>query len=196
MAGSRLLLTGLLSVLFSSVSAMSSAQNRDSVRVKDTSHYKYMGFDANPLMSQILPLNRITLDSRVFSIVRRNYRGNFGYRVSYGIGISDQLDLQFFSFMLGFDRRREISPRWYYFNGLDMVIRAFNDNGLIGQVQPGQTSGFGIGSHWGVEYRLGKVVSLSTEANLTFLLLTDTDSPDFILQPPMNLTAHFNITRK
>jgi len=163
---------------------------------KDTLRRRYIGFDANPLLSQVLPLNRIALDANVFGITRRNYIGYNGVRTAYGVGLSDQLDLQFLQFMVGYDHRKVISPRWWYFAGVDMVIRSFFGTNSNGGSDLNGTAGFGFGGHWGVEYALSRVVSFSTEANLQLMLLTNQGSASFILQPPLNITAHFNISRK
>jgi hypothetical protein len=162
---------------------------------RDTAKRKYLGFDANPLLSQLIPLNRIGLDANVFAITRRNYWGQNGIRASYGVGLSENLDIQFLQVMVGYDHRRSISNRWLYFAGVDMIIRVLSEETFAGGGSTiSSTPGFGWGGHWGVEYKLSRIVSLSTEANLQLMLFSSNGSASFILQPPMNISAHFNIT--
>ena len=163
---------------------------------RDTSVRRYLGFDANPLLSQVLPFNRINVDANVFAITRRNYWGNNGIRASYGVGLGTNLDIQFLQFSFGYDHRRSISKNWRYFGGVDFILRALDDFAGTSRVNIANQSGLGFAGHWGVEYQLGKIVSLSTEAALQFLLIGDFDAASLILQPPINLTAHFNITKK
>jgi hypothetical protein len=163
---------------------------------RDTVRRKYIGFDANPLLSQVLPFNRIALDAGVFSITTRNYWGSNGIRLSYGAALAENLDVQFLQFMIGYDHRRAISKRWWYNTGVDMVFRFLSEDNVNGNITLGNTSGIGWGGHWGVEYSMSKVVSLSTEANLQLMVLTNNGLVAFILQPPINLTAHFNISKQ
>lgn len=179
----------LVFVLLTGILGSARANSGDSIK------QKFLGFDANPLMSQVLPFNRISLDAKVFAITRRNYWGNNGVRTSYGLGLSDNLDLQFFQFMIGYDHRRSISHRWLYFAGVDFVLRSFSETPNGSGVVLSNTSGVGIGGHWGVEYKISPVVSFSTESNLQLIATTDVGGAAFILQPPLNLTAHFNITQ-
>lgn len=169
---------------------------RANAAATDSASKKYVGFDANPLLSQVLPLNRVILSSNTFAITTRRFWGNDGFRACYGIGLGEELEVQFFQLMVGYENRRKISNRWYFFSGVDMILRASSEETTSGSLASGQAQGFGAGGHWGAEFTLGKVLSFSTEASLRLLVNLDDGGASFLLVPPINLTAHFNISKK
>lgn len=152
---------------------------------------RYFGFDANPILAQVLPLNRIGLETQFFSVMNRNYWGKFGLRLGYAANISDNTELLQLGFLVGFDFRRQLYHNWRFFTGPDMLFQARAGNSVF--LEEEVTFGFGL--HWGVEYVLNRVLSFSTETSLRFLVELDNGS-SIVLQPPVNFMLHFNISRK
>ncbi|MBS3915077.1 MAG: hypothetical protein KG003_11290 [Bacteroidetes bacterium] len=165
-------------------------------KAQDSTSQKYLGFDANPMLSQFLPFNRVVVSSNTFAVTTRRYWGRHGLRASYGVGLGDALDVNFLQFMLGYDYRVPLNKHWYYFNGVDLLLRFSEDLSSNFPVATGDAQGIGIGGHWGVEYAFNKVISVSSEASLRMMVDPGNDDASFILVPPINLTVHFNISKK
>ena len=158
-------------------------------------HKKYISFDMNPMLAQVIPLNRIGTISPGLGVMSRNYWGQDGIRFGLGLDVSEDADLSKFAIMLGYDRRRELNDNWMFFKGMDLGIAVLttNDNQTGGGTE---SAVFFFGPHWGIEYRLSRVISFTTEVALRAELdVAGGDASAIRLRPPVNFFVHFNLNR-
>ncbi len=163
---------------------------------------KYFGFNTNPILAQILPFNRIDPALTNASIMLRIYsRHNTGVRFAYGLSLGDDNDFLNMYLSIDNDKRRSISSKWLFFYGFGGGIKAVSNNFNRVPNSP-VTSEFLIGPtcHWGIEYRVTNILSVSTEATLRIGLGfgngQDFISPIAKIDPPINIIAHFNIFKQ
>lgn len=150
----------------------------------------YIGFNTSYLLQQILPFNAIPLQQNMYGLTYRKYNAttNRGYRLSFGANLSELNELQWFGFRADRDRRKVINEHWIYFYGQGVGIEVFQDPdnqnffftstevNVLGQM------------HWGAEYKVNPVMSLSLECQATLKLGS---SSSLVLRSPTVITAHF-----
>lgn len=148
---------------------------------------RYIGFNTSYLLQQILPFNAIPIQQNMYGITYRKYSDNRGYRISAGANVSELNEVQWFGLRIDRDRYKTINNHWRYFNGGGGGIEFFQDPdnieffvsteiNLVGQL------------HFGVEYNINQVMSLSLECQATLKLGS---SSALVLRPPTVITAHF-----
>ncbi len=152
---------------------------------------RYVGFNVNPLLSQMLPLSNVQPLNSLYSImVRRYFDKEIGIRTGFGVVAGDN-NQNAFAFQFEFDKRRHLGKNFYYFTGGGAALEIVEDvNSQFGSLE---FLFFGVKLHWGIEYLLNNVVSFSTESNLRFGI--GKNDVLFKLSPPLNFMAHFNVTR-
>ena len=150
---------------------------------------RYVGFNTSYLLQQLMPFNAIPLQQNMYGITYRKYRNNKGYRLSAGVNLSELDEIQWLGFRVDKDKRKVINSHWLYFYGGGGGLEIFQDPdnnvffvetevNLLGQL------------HWGIEYKINSVMSLSMECQGTLKLGS---SSSLVLRPPTVITAHFNL---
>jgi len=154
--------------------------------VANTQNMHLVGFDANAMLSQVIPFNAFQSNSAFPALVSRRLWDGKGVRVAAGLDISDDFDLNNFFVSLGYTNKKILSNRVYWVKGFDFRLYAFNDF---------EVGFFGIAPYRGVEFQVNPVISLSAEASLEVGI--DPEWGDFVLQlrPPVHIQCHFYINR-
>jgi hypothetical protein len=157
---------------------------------------KYIGFNANPILAQVIPFNNINPRMTSAALMFRSY--NFddnGIRASYGLNLSGDNDFQSMTLSIDNDRRRSIgTSKWMYFQGFGVALKLVSENFNRSSTIPiDDEVTFSVGWHWGAEYQFNDVFSLSTEAILKLGVDLEEGSGFFKLEPPLNIIAHFNL---
>lgn len=156
---------------------------------------RYIGFNTNPLLAQVIPLNSNNPSLTTASLMFRNYNmNNNGFRAAYGLGLGNENDFSNMYLGLDHDRRRSISDRWNYFHGYGLQLKIVSNNfNRRSTATVEEEFTLALAYHWGVEYRLNEIVSFSTEATLRFGFGLDNEDIVFKLDPPINILVHFNL---
>lgn len=156
---------------------------------------RYIGFNSNPLLAQVIPLNGNNPEVTHAALMFRRYNDNDnGFRAAYGVGISNRSDFTNMYLGIDLDRRRAIGDNWDFFTGPGVNLRIVSNNLDRTNTATVQEELFlGFLYHLGVEFHINDIVSLSTETNLMLGLGLDNDEVAFKLDPPINIFLHFNI---
>jgi hypothetical protein len=154
---------------------------------------RYIGFNTNGLLMAVVPFNNIQDAGMPFALLMRRYSEekngkSFGLRTGFGVNVSEAA-ISSFAFQMDIDFRRKLYKNIYYFTGFGGGL-SFENNNVTDEI----SGFFGLRLHWGVEYKLNKILSFSTESYLNFGI--NTEGPAFQLLPPTFIVAHFNITKK
>lgn len=147
---------------------------------------KYFGADLNPILSSFLPFNGLSRNSPL-TLVQRTYWDDNGVRI--GFGLNTEAAKPFFSFEIGYDKRRVLDESdWCFFKGFEGGINIFENksSGLLGRA--GWVNGAYLSAHYGVEYLIDSRLSVSTEVRLG--LYTGTG---LRILPPTNFIFHLRL---
>jgi len=99
---------------------------------------------------------------------------------------------QWFAFRIDRDRRKIINDRWRYFYGQGVGLEVFQDPDNINFFFT-ETEVNVLGQlHWGAEYKINAVMSLSLECQAILKLGS---SNSLVLRPPTVITAHFALNQ-
>jgi hypothetical protein len=162
--------------------------NLDSLRVLQQN---YIGFAANPMLSALLPLNRIDPRTDLVSLKYRRFKGFKSISYTFGMAtddVNDQLD--FVGAHILFERRRPLSEHLWYYSGQGIGFEFFTNPQQSFFFQ--DDAFFLVMVNMGVEYRVNDVFSLSTE---TAVRLGAGSIGIAEIRAPVSILAHFNITR-
>ena len=145
----------------------------------------FVGFNANAMLSQIIPFNSISNNVPAPALVLRSIKNGHGFRMAFGIGLdfdNDVLDNLYGS--IGYTAKREIGRGFYWIKGIDVRFYASEviDEGAIA-----------LSPYWGVEYAINDVISLSTESHLDIGYGLYWGEPVISLKPPTIIQCHFKI---
>lgn len=177
-------------ILGLSVFVFSSIQTHANIAYRQ----KFIGFNTTPLLAQVVPFNRIDPTSTDVAIVARNYWGKDGLKTGFGININDNSTstspVQHITFMIGYDRRKQLATRVYYTKGVDFVLNIAEE---IGNNTASAESFVGLGFNWGFEYMMSEVVSVSSEATLRFGADPTIGGAVFRIIPPLAIKLNFKI---
>lgn len=156
---------------------------------------RHIGFNANPLLAQLIPLNSNNPEVTHAALMFRRYNANNnGFRAAYGVGISSRSDFTNMYLGIDLDRRRRLSNNWEFFTGPGANLRIVSNNLDRTNTATVEEEFFlGLLYHWGVEFHINEIISVSTETNLMLGLGLDNDEVVFKLEPPINIFLHFNI---
>lgn len=168
--------------------------NQPSLASLQSSRQGYVGFNTSYLLQQILPFNAIPIQQNMYGLTYRKYNtaNNRGYRISFGANLSELDELQWFAFRIDRDRRKIINDRWRYFYGQGVGLEVFQDPDNINFFFT-ETEVNVLGQlHWGVEYKINAVMSLSLECQAILKLGS---SSSLVLRPPTVITAHFALNQ-
>ncbi len=158
---------------------------------------RYIGFNTNPILAQVIPFNNINPQLASASLMFRSYNYNDnGIRAAYGLQLSNESSFQSMFISVDNDRRRNIgSSNWMYYQGfgvgLKIVTESLNRNSTV-PIDDQQS--FFLGWHWGVEYQFNDVVSLATEGTFRLGVSLDEGESFLKIDPPFNIVAHFNLS--
>jgi hypothetical protein len=162
---------------------------------KEKKGTRFVGFDGNPLLSRIIPMNNLQSNTFTASILVRRYKANNkGLRMGYGLNLSNTIDNMFFS--VDYDRRFKLRKNWHYFHGFGTSLKLFSDNSFSGvfQVRTVSQQSLELGWHWGFEYNIDKVFSVSTETSLVIGRDLSGFSENFIrINMPISIMLHFKL---
>ena len=162
-------------VLLLTISLNASAQ-RDTVV-----HDHYVGFDANSMLSQVVPFNTFNSAVGFPAIITRRMWNNKGFRSTAGLEIdNNRFTVANFYFSVGFTSKKDIGKNISWIRGIDVKTYAID----------GDLGFFGFGPYWGVEYHVNDVFSLSTETSIQLGLIDDVV---FDIRPPIHIQCHFKI---
>lgn len=149
---------------------------------------QFMGFNTSYLLQQVLPFNAIPIQQNMYGITYRRYKSNRGLRISFGANISELEEIQWLGLRLDKERRKQVNTHWTYFYGTGGGIEIFQDPEVIDFFfSPVEVNLVGQ-MHFGVEYRINQVMSLSMESQGIIKLGS---SSALVLRPPTVITAHF-----
>lgn len=147
---------------------------------------KYFGADLNPILSSVLPFNGMSRNSPM-TLVQRTYWGQDGIRT--GLGINTDLTVPFFTFEVGYDRRRELEKsHWCFFKGTELGMNIFERKSSSIFSSSGWVNGGYFSVHYGAEYLIDSRFSISTEARLGIYT-----SVGLRISPPVNFVFHLKL---
>lgn len=155
----------------------------------------YAGFNTAPLLNQFVPFNALDPSKQLMSVNFRRYVNNKGYRLGLGSNLEVDGDIQSFSFKYDSDKRREMSGGKFLYNmGYGFGFEYFQDNtdnsGFFFDMNGFVDFIFAL--HWGIEYKINPIVSLSTEASWQLRLGT---TGGMRIVPPLAIIANFKIDK-
>jgi hypothetical protein len=154
----------------------------------ESKYVKYIGFNVNPLLSQLIPMNNINPNINSFAVNSRSFKGVHGFKSNFGVFFDESFNNeQFVSLSFGYENRRKLTNRIYFLKGVNLNI-------LISESFSDFSSLVGPGLSWGIEYKITKHISLSTYANLR--LLVGEPNILFQLEPPLSIGINFLISEK
>lgn len=149
-----------------------------------------IGFNMSPLLTTFVSIGQVQSANPPIAFTwkrikenRRALRMGFGFNLRSETGFVEPNTNRFY-FHIGFERRREISEKWKYYWGGDLLFNrenSFRERSLIGD-------GVGLGPALGLLYAFNEKISLSTESSM-YLVFGDETSFSFI--PPTSI--YFNV---
>ncbi len=152
-----------------------------------------VGFNASPLLSTFISIGGTRIINPPMAFTWKRVREN-GRALRMGLGFNLRSETGFiepntnkFYFHLGFERRRDITDKWKYYWGGDILFNrenSFIQRSLI-------DDGVGLGPVLGLFYVFNEKISLSTESSM-YLMFGDEASFNFI--PPTSI--YFNVQFK
>jgi len=143
---------------------------------------KYVGFDANTMLSQVVPFSNFQQGVGFPAVLVRRLWDGHGYRTGIGFGLdADNVFLENAYISFGYARLKDLGEKYSYTTGLE--IR------LVSSVGSGADF-VGLANYWGFEYRLNNVISISTEASLQLGVLDDFQ---ISVRPPVRIQCHFRL---
>lgn len=158
---------------------------------------RFIGFNANPLLSQITPFNNIRQGITDPAMIFRSFNKSIGTRLAIGINTDvNTVELLAFSLYFGFTKRKKLYNNFYWTGGFEFRTRAVNNNTGGTSVTLGDEF-VGIANVWGIEYQINDAISISTETALELGTTLGINSRAAIsLRPPLSLQLHLFIPRK
>ena len=150
---------------------------------------RYFGFNTSYLLQQLVPFNAIPVKQNMYGVTYRKYKQNKGYRISMGANLTETSELQWFGLRFDREKRKEINNHWRYFYGMGGGLEVFQDPDQVDIFSQTELNVLGQ-LHWGIEYRINPVMSLSMECQG---ILSVGTSSSLVLRPPTVITAFFNI---
>ncbi|MFM6952064.1 MAG: hypothetical protein ACKOXR_02835 [Bacteroidota bacterium] len=150
---------------------------------------RYVGFNTSYLLQQLMPFNAIPVQQNMYGVTYRKYKQNKGYRISMGANLTETSEVQWLGLRFDRERRKEINNHWRYFYGMGGGLEVFENPDQVNFFTQTEVNVLGQ-LHWGIEYRINPVMSLSMECQGILLLGS---SSALVLRPPTVITAFFNI---
>jgi len=158
-----------------------------------TSKYTELGFNTSPLLTTFISIGQVEASNPPVAFTWKRVKNN-GRVLRMGIGFNLRSETGFiepntnkFFFNIGFERRRNITEKWKYYWGGDLIFNRennFRERSLIGD-------GVGLGPILGIRYVINDKISFSTESTL-YLVFGDETFMSFI--PPTSI--YFNVQFK
>jgi hypothetical protein len=146
------------------------------------------------MLNQFVPFNALDPSKQLVSVNFRRYTNNKGYRLGLGSNLEVDGDIQSFAFKYDVDKRREISKKMLYSLGYGFGFEYFEDltegNGFFFGINGFADAIFAV--HWGIEYQINPMISLSTEASWQLRLGT---TGGMRIVPPLAIIANFKIDK-
>lgn len=159
-------------------------------RFINTDRASYIGFNTSQLLQQLLPFNAIPIQQNMYALTYRKYKFGRGVRYSAGVNVHQNEDeIQWWGLRVDWDRKRNLLGRWDYFCGGGAGIEFFDDPEQVNSFFSPEINVLGQ-LHWGIEYRLNQVMSLSMECQGLLKLGSNTSVN---LRAPTVITAHFRL---
>lgn len=152
--------------------------------------YNEIGINVTTLIGQIIPFNRTGTRIGPYSLhVIKMSKNNRGIRFSLGADIDSDDEVPI-NILLGFERRKSISPKFTYRRGTGAYL---SNEGINSPFSDRSSSDLfiGLAVTRGLEYHPFKDVSISTEAVL--FLGAGEFGPQIVVLPPLaiNLNVKF-----
>jgi len=156
--------------------------------VSDAFKYKTreVGLNATPFITNFISVGDIDLKDQVaaFTWKKINHKNN-GFRLGLGISIDNSSFFAInnsFHFRIGFEKRKLIKNKWWYYWGADALLHV--DDFLSSDPNPSFSSGVGAGPVIGMFYEINDMITLSTESSL-YIFFVDGINMTFV--PPISL---------
>jgi len=149
-----------------------------------------IGFNASPLLTTFVSIGQAQAANPPIGFTWKRVRENRrALRIGLGFNLRSETgflepNTNRFYFHIGFERRRDITEKWKYYWGGDLLFNrenSFSERSLIGD-------GAGLGPVIGLLYVFNDKISLSTESSM-YLIFGDETSFSFI--PPTSI--YFNV---
>ncbi len=138
-------------------------------KVKMVKQERQVCFNMTPLAAQFVPFNSINpLTTGPVNIGLKLFVNNVAYRFGAGVNLAnfdDPNENIHLNIRNGIEIRKKINDKWNYSHGCDAVLSLGNLN-LPGNTQANSDILIGVAPFWGVEYMIGKNLSISTETSL------------------------------
>jgi len=157
--------------------------------IRVNTEQRYVGFNTSYLLQQLMPFNAIPVQQNMYGVTYRKYKQNKGYRISMGANLTETSEVQWFGLRFDREKRKEITNHWRYFYGMGGGLEVFQDPDQVDIFSQTEVNVLGQ-LHWGIEYRINPVMSLSMECQG---ILSLGSSSSLVLRPPTVITAFFNI---
>lgn len=188
----------LLFILISLTHVITVEAYNDSIQEFTPERQKYIGFNSNLLLAQFVPFNQNKITATNASILLRRYNPkNRGYRAGFGLSLGDNNTDEVLFLSVESDRRKTLTPKWLFFQGFGAQFNIRSPGFNRFQSASFQDENFfGLGWHYGVEYKINPIFSMSIESSLRLGFDLDNANPVFKIDPPINIMAHFNLSNK
>ncbi len=162
----------------------------DSLSLDEVKH-KEIGLNFTQFVSQFIPFNVNKVKAGSIGYSYKYYNGrNFALRFGFGANIDIQSNFEnsFISIRLGYEKRKQLTKRFFVTKGWDVLGVAGSFNlPTKGDTQDGS---IGFGPVIGVEYHITDNIVFSTESML-FIGLSVISIFDISILPPTAFFVHF-----
>ncbi|HRI01641.1 MAG TPA: hypothetical protein PK006_11355 [Saprospiraceae bacterium] len=151
-----------------------------------------VGINISPLITKLIPFGNGLQFNGPFAYRVKYYGRKYAFRFSMNMRVLDMSndDVPTLSLGLGYERRREISSKWSFINGIELVSLG-GDLGIPGGANSSFESATGIAPFAGVEFYILPNLALSTETYLVFGISSSTGLA-LITIPPVGIFMNFS----
>jgi hypothetical protein len=178
----KLLVTSLLVL----ASFVTKGQDLGSTLFTPENTGRFVGFNANPIMSRVIPFNITPTNFRTPSVVWRNLKKGKGVEFGAGFDLSENLESVFLS--VGYAKKARLHKNFFWSSSFGLMTSFFADATSIDE-----NAFFGLYNTFGVEYQINEIVSVAARAEL---LLGGGADIIINLRPPSFILVYFRVPRK
>lgn len=159
----------------------------DSISINNRSH-KEIGLNFTQFVSQFVPLNLKNVKDGPIGYSFKYYNDrDFALRFGFGANINKEFENSFLSIRLGYEKRRQLSEKFFFTRGWDVLalVGGFN---LPSKQENG--GAIGLGPVIGLEYHITDKLIFTTESML-FVGISSNTGFDVSILPPTAFFIHF-----
>jgi hypothetical protein len=177
----------LLTPLIILTSFVAKSQNNGTSLYAPENTGRFVGFNANPILSQLIPFSTIPNNFQTPSVVWRNLKKGKGIEYGLGFNLSEDDESGFIS--VGYAKKARLHKNFHWSSSIGLMIAGHNES-------PSSPAGFfGLFNAFGVEYHINEIVSVAARAELLFGT-GDIEGPVFELRAPRFILVYFRVPKK